>query len=829
MCITKGARLFVSLCLVPAIVSPALTEEAALFPHSMEKVDGLSRYFITSVTLDRRGGLWVGTEENGVFRVDGQVEKHRCFGCDEGLGDDCIYALTLDGKGRVWAGHLNHGVSVYNGRQWRNYSVYKGPLGERVFDLARQPVTGDMWIATSIGITRYRLQEDAWVHYTRLDGLSSDQVTCLAFGPSGKTVCAGTDCSGINVGRISAGAVRWRRVSAGNEVPVEPRGQGLPSDQVNDIVISPKGRIFVGTNSGLAIGNVSGTHWRYCRGKDYLEKIKNMYVPPIPSIMKKRKRLQGLVKKYDKEKLLLEDRITSLALDDGGLLWIGHWQKGYEVMDVSRGVIVEAFDPGRVEKKGVPAWNGRFFVKTIRPLGPGKAAVGWYPGGVTVEKAPVPSPRTKKIAVDELTEARDGVPFPSPAGVPEEETLSELARRFRKRLLARGSAEYLGDDWITRGDWVGRYGRTCGTLCAVQSPHDYDFCSNDNGISRKEYDITECIGPHRRKGDSLRNWIHWLSTDDGRTLYDSQIGVRRQASWDDHGETYPWTYEGPDNLVKIQIGPGLHRLGLYFFNKDGHRGNNRHRDYIIDIKSFNEEPGKQYFPTWTSRRLGKNTFVSSYRAARDLPVKPYFNPCLARARVHDFRGGVYKNFLLNGPAMYIVHQKRNYSFNTILSGVFIDRISSTLRDGSKNRRSMATPGGIWGSISYGPPAWRKAVEQCNGRIGAAVDLWNTAMVPGDNIIPNEALGRIAFRAAVADDGPPPVLKAWRWHLHIWNQKDRIEFMHVMNQSWENFKKWNSKTIKEHAGPHKYPQVPFPGIAKDGEKRVTNVSVKGEQQ
>jgi ligand-binding sensor domain-containing protein len=50
---------------------------------------------------------------------------------------------------------LNHGVSVYDGETWKNYGVIEGPIGERIFAIAVCPADGDVWIATSAGLTRY--------------------------------------------------------------------------------------------------------------------------------------------------------------------------------------------------------------------------------------------------------------------------------------------------------------------------------------------------------------------------------------------------------------------------------------------------------------------------------------------------------------------------------------------------------------------------------------------------------------------------------------------------------------------------------------------------
>jgi ligand-binding sensor domain-containing protein len=52
---------------------------------------------------------------------------------------------------------LNTGVSVFNGKDWKNYDVVDGPIGERIFDIKICPKDSDVWIATSAGISRYKI------------------------------------------------------------------------------------------------------------------------------------------------------------------------------------------------------------------------------------------------------------------------------------------------------------------------------------------------------------------------------------------------------------------------------------------------------------------------------------------------------------------------------------------------------------------------------------------------------------------------------------------------------------------------------------------------
>jgi len=198
-------------------------------------------------------------------------------------------------------------------------------------------------------------------------------------------------------------------------------------------------------------------------------------------------------------------------------------------------------------------------------------------------------------------------------------------------------------------------------MCATASPRNYCVIHGDHNyalrtreyrsITDSPYSVYAETGPNAAPDEGLRHWIQWMTTDNPRTLYNPLLGFRREAEWDDHGETYPMLQNGPDIWITVQVPQGFHRLSLYFFNKDGHSDSNRYRDYLIQIKPGTDSTGPD----------------------EELPN-------LTQARVEDFWGGVYQQFALRGPSRYLVRVSRNHSFNTIVCGVFLDQSARPFSD-----------------------------------------------------------------------------------------------------------------------------------------------------
>jgi hypothetical protein len=101
----------------------------------------------------------------------------------------------------------------------------------------------------------------------------------------------------------------------------------------------------------------------------------------------------------------------------------------------------------------------------------------------------------------------------------------------------------------------------------------------------------------------------------------------------------------------LDIPEGWFVLSLYDFNKDGHQGPNRWRDYHVSVRARPQDVPQSSIDGWEKW------------------------PELARSRIHDFRGGVWKRFLVRGPQNLTIEVNRNFSYNTVVAGIFLDRMA----------------------------------------------------------------------------------------------------------------------------------------------------------
>ena len=98
---------------------------------------------------DSDGHLWIGTQQNGLFRlVQGRLQHF--FTRQQGLLDDNVTSLAADSHGKVWIGGKS-GLSLWTGQQFKSFTRRDGPPDDFVsgVNVAR---SGTVWITARNGM-----------------------------------------------------------------------------------------------------------------------------------------------------------------------------------------------------------------------------------------------------------------------------------------------------------------------------------------------------------------------------------------------------------------------------------------------------------------------------------------------------------------------------------------------------------------------------------------------------------------------------------------------------------------------------------------------------
>jgi ligand-binding sensor domain-containing protein/signal transduction histidine kinase len=157
-------------------------------PFMSPRLDGAALN-ITALLQDRDGGLWIGTLDRGIYRIDhGQVDR---FGSEDGLPGDLVLRFFEDREGDIWVA-TNKGLECFH----------------------QQPVTS----------------------FSKREGLSNDNVVSVLASRDGTVwLSNGNRLDSIKNGRIA---------SIGST-------EGLPGHETTSLFEDHAGRLWVGVDTGL--------------------------------------------------------------------------------------------------------------------------------------------------------------------------------------------------------------------------------------------------------------------------------------------------------------------------------------------------------------------------------------------------------------------------------------------------------------------------------------------------------------------------------------------------------------------------------------------------
>jgi len=696
--------------------------------------------YVTDMCLTRDGALWVAAEAGGVWRANASDETFEWEDMRARPGFPATTHCTAvceDAQGRIWVGTASMGVQVYCGGTWQRYDRDTVLSGSHIHDLASSK-NGLTAVAHESGVSVYDSNNDSWRDYSVLNGLPPGGVRGVCFGPDDMLHCA-TESGGyvrLNARRSNPDVFTlntsgtWGRGRAAL-YPLTESGDGLGSNFCNGISVDGSGRVCIAGLNGISWGR-DGI-FRYLQGRDLYAKMKGSARKELIS-----DEYAALLQ----SDLALKESYVNCVLYGRNGLWIGYRTKGFELRDPDAPEFAEWLEnPPKIDRP----------VRAFAELPDGRVFCGTYGAGL------VRIGRMRPFKLPPVaSEQQVAAAHPSHTPADPVSVLRALRRNDFNPAEERPDiwAHYLGEDWVTKGDWPGRYGARKQVLCAMNTP--MSTRPWDGGVSNAPITVNGGIGPHRYEGDSRRYWVDWEQADDNRdVLLQMEYGHRTQSEWNDNGEEYPRTFEGPDLWLTLIMNPEeVWRLSLYFFNSNGRIGDNVERDYIIEVyKSFQGES-----------------------MADCMLKKP-----LCTARVADFAsGGVYKSFVLcggkreqwNGGACFRVRLVRYGSLNVILNGIFMDHLFE-----AQDVRVIPEDERIAEQGSYRAPRWYDCgLDELNGPAREFSDRYFAAADTGLGIASMPIL-RLAFYRYARENLPSDsnLAERLRWDTALWTDADRAEF------------------------------------------------------
>ncbi len=198
------------------------------------RASGLPSNVVVALHEDIEGSLWLGTSGGGLVRLrDGKVAT---FSTAEGVPADMVFSVFEDRERAIWFGTRGGGVSRWKDGAMQSWSTKDGLTSDDVVSVG-QTSDGTLWIGT-YGGGLLRRQNERWIPLRKRDGLASDEIYAL-LGARDGSLWIGTGGAGLD------------HLVDGTLTHLD-EATGLPGGYVQALLEDRHGALWVGTNEGLS-------------------------------------------------------------------------------------------------------------------------------------------------------------------------------------------------------------------------------------------------------------------------------------------------------------------------------------------------------------------------------------------------------------------------------------------------------------------------------------------------------------------------------------------------------------------------------------------------
>ena len=206
---------------------------AGLIRASSDSLESVAREIdVRTITADRDGNLWVGTNGAGLVRFKNRPV--RIFTKADGLPNNVVMTVLAAADGKLWAGNNCGGLSWFDGGRFHTYDEKDGLTNSCVTTLAEDS-KHDLWVGTSGG-GLFRFHTGHFQAFTKTSGLGSDTVTCVVIARDGSLWIGTTG----GVTRLRDGVLRNYTTA-----------DGLSNWVIANVFQDRSGMLWVATNRGI--------------------------------------------------------------------------------------------------------------------------------------------------------------------------------------------------------------------------------------------------------------------------------------------------------------------------------------------------------------------------------------------------------------------------------------------------------------------------------------------------------------------------------------------------------------------------------------------------
>lgn len=144
---------------------------------------------IMAIAQDSNGNLWMGTFDNGLFKLNSQFNAVTHYknlpDTLTSLSNNSVMVIHQDTNGVIWVGTAGGGLNRYNieSDTFTRFTEKNGLPNDVIYGILEDE-DENLWLSTNFGLSRFNIATQKFRNYTANDGLQSNEFNQNAFAKS---------------------------------------------------------------------------------------------------------------------------------------------------------------------------------------------------------------------------------------------------------------------------------------------------------------------------------------------------------------------------------------------------------------------------------------------------------------------------------------------------------------------------------------------------------------------------------------------------------------------------------------------------------------------
>jgi len=156
------------------------------YKHNLSNPNSIKPDLVYSFYEDRNRNLWIGTYGSGLMKYNRQTDDFTSFEHDpeniNSLSSNSISTIWEDKEGILWIGTDGAGFNRFDreNNRIKHYREEDGLANDVVYGILNDD-SGNLWISTGNGISKFNIKEKSFFNYDKSDGLQDNEFNNWAY------------------------------------------------------------------------------------------------------------------------------------------------------------------------------------------------------------------------------------------------------------------------------------------------------------------------------------------------------------------------------------------------------------------------------------------------------------------------------------------------------------------------------------------------------------------------------------------------------------------------------------------------------------------------